>query len=59
MVAIAVANGVVREARCRRNLGELQLCQVSTLSALVLLGLYMAWVIRRWRPRSGAQAIRV
>jgi hypothetical protein len=57
MVAIAVANGVVREAWYGTHLGELHAHQVSTLSALVVLGLYMGWVIRRWRPRSDAQAI--
>jgi hypothetical protein len=46
MAAIAVANGMAREAWYGRNLGELRAHQVSTLSALVLSGLYMAWVIR-------------
>lgn len=59
MVAIAIVNGVVREAWYGSQLSELRAHQVSTLSALVLLGLYMGWVIRRWRPRSGAQALGV
>ena len=59
MVAIAVANGMVREAWYGRHLGELQAHQVSTLSALSLLGLYIWWVMRRWPPRSGAQAVGV
>jgi hypothetical protein len=59
MVPIAVANGVVRELWYGRHLGELQAHQVSTLSALVLLGLYMGWVIRQWRPRSGSQAVAI
>lgn len=57
MVAIAVANGAIREAWYGRHLGELAAHQVSTISALLLLGLYMAWVIRRWPPRSGAEAL--
>jgi hypothetical protein len=56
MVPIAVANGAVRDLWYGRHLGELRVHQVSTLSALLILGLYMAWVIRRWPPRSGAQA---
>lgn len=59
MVAIAVANGMVREAWYGRHLGELQAHQASTLSALLLLGLYIWWVIRRWPPRSAAQAMGV
>ncbi|MFY9973129.1 MAG: hypothetical protein WAK53_02640 [Chromatiaceae bacterium] len=59
MVAIAIANGVVREAWYGSQLGELRAHQVSTLSAVVLLGLYMGWVIRRWPPRSGARALGV
>lgn len=59
MVAIAVANGLMREAWYGPHLSELQAHQVSTLGALLLLGLYMAWVIRRWPPRSRAQAFAV
>lgn len=56
MVPIAIANGVVREVVYGPRLPELQAHQVSTLSALVLLGLYMGWVMRRWPPSSAAGA---
>lgn len=59
MVPIALANGAVRELWYGRHLGELQAHQISTLSALVLLGPYMGWVIRRWRPSSRAQALAI
>jgi hypothetical protein len=59
MVAIAIANGLVREAWYGTQLSELRAHQVSTLSVVVLLGLYMGWVIRRWGPRSTAQALGV
>ena len=57
MVAIAVVNGTLRQAWYGRHLSELRAHQVSTLTALLLLGLYMRWVIRRWPPRSTAQAL--
>lgn len=56
MVPIAIANGAVREIGYGRHLAELQAHQVSTLSALVLLGLYMGWIMRRWPPSSATQA---
>ena len=59
MVAIAVANGAVRQAWYGPYLSELRAHQVSTLTALVLLGLYMRWVVRRWPPGSAARAIAV
>jgi hypothetical protein len=59
MVAIAIANGALREAWYARDMGELQAHQLSTLIALVLLGGYIAIVMRLWRPASSRQAIAV
>jgi hypothetical protein len=57
MVAIAIANGVLRQGWYGEHLGELRAHQVSTLTAAALLGAYMWAVIRRWRPGSAAMAV--
>jgi hypothetical protein len=59
MVPIAIANGAVREAWYGPHLTELRAHQVSTLGGLLLFGLYIWLVVRRWRPGTGAQAILV
>lgn len=47
MVAIAIANGVVREAVMAPHLSELRAHQVSSLTLVLLFGLYV-WSIRRF-----------
>jgi hypothetical protein len=42
MVAIAIINGMLREAWYGKHLGELQAHQVSTFTAVVLFGHYVA-----------------
>lgn len=59
MIGIAVANGLLREVWYGRRLGELRAHQISTLSAVVLLGLYMWLVLRLFPPASAAQAAKV
>jgi hypothetical protein len=59
MVAIAIANGVLRQAWYGKHLGELQVHQISTLTGVVLFGLYIGFIVRVWRPESATQAIAV
>jgi hypothetical protein len=59
MVAIAIANGVLRESSYGKRLSELAAHQVSTLTAVILFGVYVWSVVRIWRPASAAQAIAV
>jgi hypothetical protein len=56
MVCIAIANGVARQTWYGRHLSELRAHQLSSLSALVLLGLYMWFSLRVLPPASAAQA---
>jgi hypothetical protein len=58
MVAIAIANGVLRESWYGQHLSELAAHQLSSLSAIVLFGIYIWFVVARfWPPASNAQAI--
>lgn len=59
MVAIAVANGAVREAGLRRWLPESRARQVSTLLLIVFFALYMAAIFRLWPVASAQQALAV
>jgi len=57
MVPIAIANGAARALWYGKHLGELRAHQVSTLTALLLLGVYIWLVIRFWTPASASQAL--
>ena len=59
MVFIAVANGVVREAWYGRHLSELRAHQLSTLTGVLLFGLYIGIVLRFFRPVSAVQALTI
>jgi hypothetical protein len=59
MVAIAIANGALREVWYGKILTDLAAHQLSTLAAIVLFGIYIWRVLRFWPPTSAAQAIAV
>lgn len=57
MILIAVANGTARDLGYKNMLGELTARQVSTLSLMILFGIYIFYVIQRYPPQSPMQAI--
>jgi len=59
MIVIAVANGVLREAWLRKQLSVLRAHQVSTLTLIALLGVYIGAVVRLLPPASAGQALGV
>jgi hypothetical protein len=59
MVIIGIANGILRERWYGRSLPELAAHQVSTLVAIVFLGVYIWLVVRLRRPRSFAHGFRI
>lgn len=56
MVPVAVGNGALRQLWYGRHLPELMAHQLSTLLGVVLLGLYMRVVLRRWPPATAGRA---
>ena len=52
MIAMAVANGAIREAWLVPR-------SISTITLIVLFAFYMAWVFRRWPLSSPRQALAV
>jgi len=57
MLLVSIANGGVRDLSYGRNMDELSAHQLSTLSALVLLGLVIRGFLRARPPASAAQAL--
>jgi len=57
MVLIAILNGAIRDTWYGKYIGELRAHQISTLTGMVLLGVYI-WVISRlWPLESRRQAL--
>jgi hypothetical protein len=56
MVLAAILNGAAREGLYAPHTGELRAHQISTVTGIVLLGVYMWWALRVWRPDSAGQA---
>ncbi|GBC61682.1 hypothetical protein DENIS_2644 [Desulfonema ishimotonii] len=56
LVVIGVLNGVAREAGYGRFMGELAAHRLSTLTAVILSGLYTWGLTLQWEMASGRQA---
>lgn len=56
MMALAIVNGIAREAWLVPNLAPRAAYQASTLILLVLFALYWWWLFRRWPPASTKRA---
>jgi hypothetical protein len=59
MVFIAIANGALREVWYRKHFSELRAHQLSTVSGILLLGIYMWVIIRVWQPMSDGHALSI
>jgi hypothetical protein len=59
MVFIAIINGAIREGWYGKHVGELQAHQISTVTGVLLFGVYIWVLIRLWRPVSAGQAIAI
>ena len=57
LVAIGILNGVLRQVGYSKYVGELTAHQISTLTGIVLMGLYIWWLTGKWRIGSSRQAI--
>ncbi len=59
LVIIAIANGVFRQIFFQQSLGELRAHQLSTAIGIILFGIYIDWLMRRWNPESLKDTIRI
>lgn len=56
MMLLAILNGAFREAFLKERYGELRAHQLSTLTLLLLLSVYVWILVRTWTPESPGQA---
>lgn len=59
MVLLAILNGALREMLYKPSLGDLRAHQLSTVLAVLLLGIYIWFLIRYWRVESPSEALRI
>jgi hypothetical protein len=59
MVVIAIANGVARQMWYGPHLSELRAHQLSTLTGLILFGLYIWISLRLFPPANASQALSI
>src|SRR5215471_5601805 len=59
MVVIAIINGAFREGWYGKHMSGLQAHQISTITGVLLFGVYIWVLIRLWRPASAGQAIAI
>lgn len=59
MIFIGIINGIVREATYGKYLSELRAHQVSTVTGVLLFGLYIWLLARLWRFESLAPAVTI
>jgi hypothetical protein len=57
MVLIAIVNGAIREGWYGKHVSELQAHQLSTVTGVLLFGVYIWVLLRLWRPESARQAM--
>jgi hypothetical protein len=59
MLALAIANGALRQATYGKRIPELRAHQLSTAIGAAVFGVYIGFVIRAWPPVSTQQALQV
>ncbi len=59
MIILAVLNGTARDLGYKKYLGDLTAHQLSTISLIILLWLYISFVIKKFPPASVTQSINI
>ncbi|MFB0521813.1 MAG: hypothetical protein ACETWD_10365 [Desulfatiglandales bacterium] len=59
LAIIGIINGVIREVGYGKFLGELLAHQVSSMTGIILFGLFTWWLSLRWRMQSSGQAFTI
>ena len=57
MIIIAIINGAARDLWYNKYVSEMAAHQISTLSLILLLSLYIHFIIKRFPPKSASQAL--
>ena len=56
MLALAIANGALRQLTFGKRMPELHAHQLSTAIGSVIMGLFIWFIVRLWPPSSSSQA---
>ena len=59
LVVIGIFNGILRQYGYSQFVSELAAHQISTLTGIVLMGLYIWWLTGIWKLQSPVQAVAV
>ena len=59
LVVIAFVNGTIRQIGFQKALGDLHAHQLSTAIGITVFGIYIYWLIRRWKLESQSEAIKI
>jgi hypothetical protein len=59
MLALAIANGTLRQLTFGKHLPELRAHQLSTAIGSIIMGLYIWLIVRIWPPVSSRQAVSI
>ncbi len=59
MVVLAILNAIIRETAYKPFTGDLTAHQISTLTGIIIFGIYMWIIFRRWKLNSVKQAVEV
>lgn len=59
MLALAIANGALRQLTFGKHMSELRAHQLSTAIGSVILGTFIWFVIHLWPPASSGQAVSI
>ena len=59
LVVIAILNGILRQVGYSKLVGELTAHQISTLTGIILMGLYIWWLTGFWKIESSGQAVAI
>ena len=59
MLALAIANGALRQLTFGKHLPELRAHQLSTAIGSTILGIFIWFVIQSWPPTSSSQAVSI
>lgn len=59
MLALAIANGAIRQLTFGKHMPELRAHQLSTLIGSFIMGVFIWFVIRFWPPASSRQAVTI
>lgn len=57
MVVLAIINGTARDLWYKKHINDLSAHQISTVSLMILLGIYIFFVLKKYPPQSVTESL--